>query len=261
MANESDQRTDNRGEANSSGRSGNSRSGRRRYFRRRKSNSNDGAEASNQTVESKKQTGGDSDKPAEKKGESGGSSGRSSNRRSSAGRSSNRRSSSRRRSSSSDKQPDAPKERSASSNERTGSKRHSSRRSSPSGAAKAENPERGSRRTRRSRRRSGNGERGERARPVQESIIDTIAHEYTPPKSVFVYTHVTRPAYQGMGDFRTEHFPRVGRTLDDFSVDISLLFDEEGNMLAPGTLRRPGEETGPDTYVDGDWEEAEENEA
>lgn len=61
-----------------------------------------------------------------------------------------------------------------------------------------------------------------------------------------------------MGDFRTEHFPRVGRTLDDFSIDLSPLLDEEGNMRSP-TLVQPGEGDDPNAYLDGDWEEAEEN--
>jgi hypothetical protein len=93
---------------------------------------------------------------------------------------------------------------------------------------------------------------------VTESTIDAIAHEYEAPKAVFVYTHVSRPSYQGMPDYRTEHFPRTGRTLADFHVDISPLFDEAGNMLPPGTFRRADEGIKEDTFTEGDWEEAEE---
>jgi hypothetical protein len=64
-----------------------------------------------------------------------------------------------------------------------------------------------------------------------------------------------------MGDFRSEDFPRVGRTLEDFQMDLSPLLDEAGNMRAPGTIRKPGEETTPDTYADGDWEQEDDNDA
>jgi hypothetical protein len=126
---------------------------------------------------------------------------------------------------------------------------------SSSRTERGERPE-NSRRSRTRRRRStATPEPAARVQTVYESTIDTIAHEYDAPKSVFVYTHISRPSYGGMNDYRTEHFPRIGRKLEDFAIDISALFDEEGNMHAPGTFRRAEERVDEHTYSEGDWED------
>ena len=80
---------------------------------------------------------------------------------------------------------------------------------------------------------------------VSESTLDAIAHDYVAPKSVFIYTHVSRPANQGMSEYRAEHFTKGGRRLEDFSIDLSILFGDnkqkgranEGE-LAEGEVRK-----------------------
>lgn len=134
----------------------------------------------------------------------------------------------------------------------------SSRGGRPSRPDRPDRPDDSRRSSRSRRRRRSSSQEAPAVVPtIAESTIAAIDHEYQPPKAVFVYTHVSRPTYQGMPDYRTEHFPRTGRTLEDFYVDISPLFDEEGNMLPPGTFRRVDEGVKEDTFNDGDWEEAE----
>jgi hypothetical protein len=48
-----------------------------------------------------------------------------------------------------------------------------------------------------------------------------------PPKPVFVYTHVIRPAVRDSYEFRSEHFSKVTRRLEDFRIDLSPLFRSE----------------------------------
>jgi len=90
-------------------------------------------------------------------------------------------------------------------------------------AHKSERDRRGRRRRRRSR-----SERGEETPVVRESTVAAIDHEYTLPKAVFVYTYVLRPSHLATHEFRPEHFSRVGRSLEDFQIDLSPLFPEEG---------------------------------
>lgn len=70
--------------------------------------------------------------------------------------------------------------------------------------------------------------KGKSRRPEGRSEAAPIAAardpEYVPPKDVYIYTHTVRPAGTGAYEFRSEHFSRVGHTLDDYSVDISSLF-------------------------------------
>jgi hypothetical protein len=102
--------------------------------------------------------------------------------------------------------------------------------------------ERGDTRTRLGRRR-----RRSRAHQVdtpeiktQDANLDTIANidDYTPPQSVFVYTHVSRPGGRDSFEFHSEHFSKVGRTLEDYNIDVSVLFPD-GESLAPGALPKP----------------------
>lgn len=91
-------------------------------------------------------------------------------------------------------------------------------------AGKSDRDRRGGRR----RRRRSRSERVEETPVVSESILAAIEHEYTPPKSVFVYTYVLRPGAPSAHEFRPEHFSRVGRRLEDFEIDLSPIFPEEG---------------------------------
>jgi hypothetical protein len=77
---------------------------------------------------------------------------------------------------------------------------------------------RGVRKRRRSRARRGE------FRPETPLSIEKD-QEYIAPKSVYVYTHVARPSSRESYEFRSEHFSRVGHTLDDYQVDLTLIFD------------------------------------
>jgi hypothetical protein len=80
------------------------------------------------------------------------------------------------------------------------------------------------RRRRRNKNRRGGEGRG------QPPVVSTAREpEYVPPKSVFIYTHTVRPGAAGY-EFRAEHFSKVGRTLDDYDIDLSSLFDAEGRI-------------------------------
>ena len=78
------------------------------------------------------------------------------------------------------------------------------------------------RRRRRSRSRSGNGS--------NSAPVKVLEMDYTPPESVFIYTHVLRPEQRDSYSFRSEISAGTGRTLDDFDIDLSLLFPDEAKQ-------------------------------
>ena len=78
-------------------------------------------------------------------------------------------------------------------------------------------------RRRRRRSRSGNNS--------VSSPVTKIEINYTPPESVFIYTHVLRPEQRDSYSFRSEISAGTGRTLDDFDIDLTLLFPEESEQL------------------------------
>jgi hypothetical protein len=70
-----------------------------------------------------------------------------------------------------------------------------------------------------------------RAETPDESIVNL--DDYVPPTSVFIYSHILRPDARDSYEFRAEHFSRVGRKLEDYQIDVSVLFPEEGAVQAP----------------------------
>ncbi len=97
----------------------------------------------------------------------------------------------------------------------------------------------------RRRRRRSRQEQVDSVATVRESTLDAIAHDYVAPQSVFIYTHVSRPANQGMSEYRAEHFTKAGRRLEDFSIDLSVLFGDNrqkagtnAGELAEGEVRK-----------------------
>ncbi|HMN28510.1 MAG TPA: hypothetical protein PKE45_10185 [Caldilineaceae bacterium] len=70
-----------------------------------------------------------------------------------------------------------------------------------------------------------------------ESILEL--DDYVPPDQVFVYTHVSRPGSRDSYEFRSEHFSKVGRRLEDYQIDLSSLITESGEIrltsIAPVT--------------------------
>ena len=69
------------------------------------------------------------------------------------------------------------------------------------------------------------------------SIVQEIDTNYVPPESVYVYTHVLRPDQRDNYAFRSELAHGTGRTLDDFRIDLSLIFSEGGDPI-PQTAAR-----------------------
>ena len=122
-------------------------------------------------------------------------------------------------------QEPAPKPESRKPQEQTPAK--SRPRTNANAKAEAANKNERDRRGGRRRRRRSRSDRVETVPVVQESILATIDHEYTPPKAVFVYTYVLRPGAPSSHEFRPEHFSRVGRRLEDFEIDLSPLFRDE----------------------------------
>ena len=49
-----------------------------------------------------------------------------------------------------------------------------------------------------------------------------------PVGPVSIYTHVIRPSLRDSYEFRSDHFSKVSRRLEDFRIDLSPLFTEEG---------------------------------
>lgn len=107
--------------------------------------------------------------------------------------------------------------------------------------------------------RSGRGRR-RRRRSVRERIdepttipgstLAMIDQEYVPPQSVFVYTYVLRPGHLSSHEFRPEHFSRVGRRLEDFDIDLSVLFPPEGEAKPKPVPTRAAEEPETDELAD-----------
>ncbi|MBV7337765.1 hypothetical protein KFU94_57955 [Chloroflexi bacterium TSY] len=92
-------------------------------------------------------------------------------------------------------------------------------------------------RQKRRRRRDRRRERSSAPTLSERSILDDIQKEYKPPSSVFVYTHVVRPNFSNGGyEFRSDHFNKPSRTIDDYNIDLS---DIVGTILEQDPERRP----------------------
>ncbi len=81
-------------------------------------------------------------------------------------------------------------------------------------------------RNRRRRRQSRTGDNARSSSPQKLEI------DYTPPESVFIYTHVLRPEQRDSYSFRSEISAGTGRTLADFDIDLSLIFPDESKREA-----------------------------
>ncbi len=83
-------------------------------------------------------------------------------------------------------------------------------------------------RERRRRRRMRAKQRGQQETnaPVEDSLKDL-----PPLVPAFVYTHVLRPATRDTFEFRSEHFSKVTRKLEDFHIDLSPLYPDGGDEI------------------------------
>jgi hypothetical protein len=122
-----------------------------------------------------------------------------------------------------------------------------------------ENRERRRRRRMRARQRGPN----ETAAPVVEDVLKDLP----PLVPAFVYTHVLRPAMRDSFEFRTEHFSKVTRRLEDFHIDLSPLYPDGGDeikgvaYIAPADRIEFTDDDEEEGIDDPDWDAAESGDA
>ena len=91
--------------------------------------------------------------------------------------------------------------------------------------------QRRARRNRR-RRRSGSGDSGKQEKVAP--VIAAIESDYVAPTSFYAYTHIVRSQdVRDSYEYRHERLTGGGRTLEDFRIDLSSLFAEDGETLKP----------------------------
>ena len=91
--------------------------------------------------------------------------------------------------------------------------------------------QRRARRNRR-RRRSSSGDSGKQEKVAP--VISAIENDYVPPTSFYAYTHIVRSQdVRDSYEYRHERLTGGGRTLEDFRIDLSSLFAEDGETLKP----------------------------
>lgn len=110
-------------------------------------------------------------------------------------------------------------------------------------------------RDRRRRRRMRAKQRG--ASETQAPVVEDILKDLPPLVPAFVYTHVLRPAMRDSFEFRTEHFSKVTRRMEDFHIDLSPLYPDGGDEIKgvaymPPLAERAGMD---DEFDDGDYNE------
>lgn len=78
-----------------------------------------------------------------------------------------------------------------------------------------------------------------------------------PSPRVVVYTHVIRPDVRDSYEFRSEHFSKVTRRLEDFKIDLSPFFHmvEEEERRAQQGVGEYADDLEDDWEAQGDWEE------
>ena len=128
------------------------------------------------------------------------------------------------------------------------------------GSKKSKSKSKSNERSRKDRRRRSKKRRSRSARqqkqPSGPSIIDEINRTYTPPESVFIYTHIVRRDQQDAPyEYRPEHFSHTGRTMADFRINLTSLYDDildpqEAPTDVQDELQRIAEERGPQPVVD-----------
>ena len=124
-------------------------------------------------------------------------------------------------------------------------------------------------RDRRRRRRMRAKQRG--ANETPSPVVEDILKDLPPLVPAFVYTHVLRPSMRDNFEFRTEHFSKVTRKLEDFHIDLSPLYPDGGDEIKgvgymPPVADRPDtddsdDETFDDEPYDAEWETDESSDA
>lgn len=98
----------------------------------------------------------------------------------------------------------------------------------PAAAPKAEAPKE-PRERRRRRRSKQRGQTESRPTPVFEDNVSDLP----PLVPAFVYTHVIRPDVSGSYEFRSDHFSKVTRRLEDFNIDLAPLWRAQEEAAKP----------------------------
>jgi len=62
-------------------------------------------------------------------------------------------------------------------------------------------------------------------------VVEDVLKDLPPLIPSFVYTHVIRPAVRDSFEFRSEHFSKVTRKLEDFHIDLSALYPDGGDEI------------------------------
>lgn len=108
--------------------------------------------------------------------------------------------------------------------------------------------------------------RRRRAKAERQGYAESVAAEaqmddlnFQPPASVFIYTHVIRPAAGGSYEFRPDPFSKISRRLEDFHIDLSVLFPEGGEARFMTPRPEPGWASGLDDDSDDDSGEIEDD--
>ena len=70
-------------------------------------------------------------------------------------------------------------------------------------------------------------------------VVEDVLKDLPPLVPAFVYTHVIRPMMRDSFEFRTEHFSKVTRKLEDFHIDLSPLYPEGGDEIKSATYVPP----------------------
>jgi hypothetical protein len=87
-------------------------------------------------------------------------------------------------------------------------------------------------RDRRRRRRMRAKQRGQsETTTTSEPAVENTLKDLPPLVPAFVYTHVLRPSVRDTFEFRTEHFSKVTRKMEDFHIDLSPLYPDGGDEI------------------------------
>jgi hypothetical protein len=150
-------------------------------------------------------------------------------------------------------------------------------RAQPNNAPKAAEKSIADNRDRRRRRRMRAKQRGqsETTTTTVAPVVENTFKDLPPLVPAFVYTHVLRPSIRDSFEFRTEHFSKVTRKMEDFHIDLSPLYPDGGDEIKgvgymPPLEHKEGddieeEEEGDgeegDVFEDPDWDAEESGDA
>lgn len=95
------------------------------------------------------------------------------------------------------------------------------------------------------------------AADIQVNLLAQDEELNRPSPPVVVYTHVIRPDVRDSYEFRSEHFSKVTRRLEDFKIDLSPFFrmvEEEEQRAQRGLPEELADDLEEDWDAQDDWE-------